>query len=63
MTPQEKQRVVNKLIQFDLSVGNYAVPADRDSFFTMLLRDGFAGYSNMSSDELRNEAFNRGIEI
>jgi hypothetical protein len=63
MTPLERQRVVSKLIQFDLSVGSYADPADRDSFFTMLLRDGFAGYSNMSSDDLRNEAFNRGIEI
>lgn len=62
MTSDQRRRLIARLVQFDLSVQNYAVPADRDAFFTMLLRDGFPGYENMTDDELRDEAYSRAIE-
>jgi len=63
MTQIERHRFISRIIEFDMSAHNYASPAGRDDFFAMILRDGFAGYHNMTDDELRNEAYNRGIDL
>lgn len=62
MTYAERQRLISRIIFFDLSVHNYATPQSQEDFFTMLLRDGFVGYHNMTDDELREEAYNRDVK-
>ena len=62
MTHQERLRLIRRLVDFDLAEESYATPAGREDYFTMLLRDGFAGYHNMTDDDLRREAYDRGID-
>lgn len=61
MTHKERLQLIRQLVDFDLAAESYATPAGRDDFFTMLLRDGFVGYHNMTDDDLRREAYDRGI--
>ena len=61
MTHKERLQLIRQLVDFDLAAESYATPAGRDDFFTMLLRDGFIGYHNMTDDDLRREAYDRGI--
>lgn len=62
MTHKERLQLIRQLVDFDLAAESYATPAGRDDFFTMLLRDGFVGYHNMTDDELREEAYNRDVK-
>jgi hypothetical protein len=53
--------LIRSLVAFDLDVGSYAAPAGREDYFKMILRDGFVGYHNMTDDDLRREAYDRGL--
>jgi len=61
VTHQERLRLIRSLVAFDLDVGSYAAPSGREDYFKMILRDGFVGYHNMTDDDLRREAYDRGL--